>query len=472
MDQSNIHQNSQALGQVQVQGEQGSDNITIDEIDHVVPDQDEQGDIPMDDDDEGEDDDGMNEQDSDQELEMDDQAEGGGAGMDQEQQEEFKDTSIAAFYSHRKSLFCIKLHPSYPKPPLALSGGEDDGGWIWDTREGREVKRLDGHKDSVTSVSWNNQGDLAATGGMDGKVKIWKCKDGASFEDWENLIDLEGPDEVVWLNWHPKGNVLTAGASDSTVWMWQLPTGKVMNVFSGHTGAVTCGAFTPDGKKLVTADDDGSLVIWDPRSPSPLGKLQRGDSRFHFDLGITSLTISPDSKVVVVGGGSGEIKVVNIGGLDLGTPASVVGVLPGHQAEESVEKLEFIDLVGTGKFSHLISASTEGKATVWDVALSKMRCEVVHEAAITNFVVHSGTTLFSTSSADHTIKTWDARTGACLATQTGFTDGVLALDVGKDDGFTQGSDTGGIGAFTRLEDYRGWKVVGAGDEGVALVFRV
>lgn len=39
-------------------------------------------------------------------------------------------------------------------------------------------------------------------------------------------------------------------------------------VLSGHSGPVTCGAFTPDGKFIVTGggDGDASLRAWNPRT--------------------------------------------------------------------------------------------------------------------------------------------------------------------------------------------------------------
>ncbi|KAN0060764.1 60S ribosomal subunit assembly or modification protein [Thecaphora frezii] len=453
-----MSQHPNITAEYQLGAEQDEDHgatFTVDDVAEVVPDHDEEGDVPMDDD----------EDDEDQEYGA------GGAGADgndemADGQQEFIDNSIAAFYSHRKSLFCVALHPRFPSPPLALSGGEDDGGWIWNTQDGSEIARLGGHEDSVTAASFNATGDLAATAGMDGKIRIWRMV-GEDWKTWEFLTNLEGPDEVIWMDWHPKGSVLSAGGADSTVWMWQLPSGNVMNVFSGHTEAVTCGSFTPDGKKLISGSEDGSLIVWDPKTAAPLAKLQT-----NLDGGLTQLAVSPDSKVVVVGGAAGDVRVVNVGAIDNGGSANVVNALVGHAEGESIEGIQFIDVGGGSRTGHVITASTEGKAVVWDLSLAKMRCEVLHDAAITSIALHPGTTLFSTSSADHTIKTWDARTGACIAVQRGFTDGVLALAVGKDDGFTQGADSGGIGAYTDASKFRGWKIVGAGDEGVGLVFRV
>jgi WD40 repeat protein len=76
---------------------------------------------------------------------------------------------------------------------------------------------------------------------MDGKIFIFNNQNG------QKLSSLEGPTEIVWLKWHPKGNVLLAGSEDGTVWMWSIPSGACMSVFTGHLEQVSCGDFTPDG---------------------------------------------------------------------------------------------------------------------------------------------------------------------------------------------------------------------------------
>ena len=399
-----------------------------------------------------------------------------------EDEDVFEDNSLAAFYSHRQSVFCVQLHPQFPNPPLAVSGGEDDAAWIWNTIDGSEVAHLTGHTDSVVAVAFSHDGDMVATGGLDGRVRLWRRQDDA-YTTWTFLTNLEGPSEIVWLEWHPRGPVLVAGASDTTVWMWKLPSGAEMNVFNGHTGSVTCGRFTPDGRRLVTGSDDGSLIVWDPASGAPLAKLKDTNTRFALDGGITSLAVSPDNKLVAVGGAAGGVRVVSIANIEQGAAAQVVGTLDAHDAGESVESVEFIDLLPseaagvlgsrTARTStHLVSAATDGRVIVWDLALGKMRGEARHEAAVTKLVVHPYTPLFSTSSMDHRLRTWDARTMQLVGTQYGFTDGVLDVAVGVDDGLTQGADTGGIGAFVDPARSKGYKLVGAGDEGVALVFRL
>lgn len=145
--------------------------VTQDDIAEVIIDDGAEGDHPMD---------------EEEDLEGDEEL------MQADEEIVLEDTSIQAFTDHTQSVFSVALHPS---APLAVSGGEDDAAYLWDTSSGDLLMSLTGHEDSVVAVAFSSGGDMVATGGMDGKVRIWKQKD--SWKNWEFLIQLDGVDEVV-----------------------------------------------------------------------------------------------------------------------------------------------------------------------------------------------------------------------------------------------------------------------------------
>ena len=123
------------------------------------------------------------------------------------------------------------------------------------------------------------------------------------------------------------------------------------------------------GKRILTADVEGTLIFWDPRSPTPLWKLTPEDGRFDLD-GITSLAVNSASTVAVIGGAAGGIRVVNLGKGD------IVGALAAHKEGESVEAIAFVGFAGTAEV--VVTGSTDGKVCVWDLNTLKVRNELEH----------------------------------------------------------------------------------------------
>jgi ribosome assembly protein SQT1 len=82
-------------------------------------------------------------------------------------------------------------------------------------------------------------------------------------------------------------------------------------VFSGHSGPVTAGAFTPDGRAVVSAggDNDCSLRVWNPKTGEC--SLQLSGHNFHQE-GLTCLGMHQDGAVVLTGAQDGSVCVSNI----------------------------------------------------------------------------------------------------------------------------------------------------------------
>ncbi|ORY35834.1 WD40-repeat-containing domain protein [Naematelia encephala] len=417
----------------------------------------------------------------------------GGPGPGEEEEmmdmERHEDNSwgVTALHGAQQSIFTLSLHPLFPNPPIAVSGGEDDLGFIFSPIPAQSAGgvnsetfppvRLTGHTDSVVAAGWSFDGEMVATGGMDGRVRVWKrvkarrgsqevqAESADSWRDWEFLTNLETGSEIQWVTWHPKGNVLSAGCEDSSVWLWNLPSGNTLTVLSSHTLASTAGLFPPPtARQLLTSSLDSSLILWEISSSAPAFKSSIFTAAGNPELdpaqhGITSLAVAPNGQLAAVGGAGGRVRLVSL------PKGDTVGRLEGHAERESVEALIFVDLLagaGGGKGVVLVSAGTDGKGFVWDVATGRVRAELVHNEPITSLAAHPAPHLHlvTSASADGTLKTWDVRTGALVAEHKGHTGVVNGVAVASYP--LQEGEEGKLGQV----------VVSAGDEGVSLIWRI
>jgi WD domain, G-beta repeat len=57
----------------------------------------------------------------------------------------------------------------------------------------------------------------------------------------------------------PHGSILIA---DNTVRLWDGETGKPLGELTGHSDPVLSAAFSPDGKRIVTASADSTARLW------------------------------------------------------------------------------------------------------------------------------------------------------------------------------------------------------------------
>ena len=123
----------------------------------------------------------------------------------------------------------------------------------------------------------------------------------------------------------------------------------------------------------MTACAGGTLIYWDPRSPTPVFKLTADDARFDLES-ITSVGVNPSSALAVVGGANGGVRIVSL------SKGEVVGALGGHAEGESIEAVTFIDIGGPNAgLGAAVTGGTDGKGCIWDLSTMRLRATLQHE---------------------------------------------------------------------------------------------
>ncbi|KAJ3156121.1 Dynein assembly factor with WDR repeat domains 1 [Geranomyces michiganensis] len=141
----------------------------------------------------------------------------------------------------------------------AITGSYDRLCKVWDTSNGVELLTLEGHKNVVYSLAFNNPfGDKIATGSFDRTAKLWSTETGKCHHTFKGHTG-----EIVGVAFNPYSTLLGTASMDNTSMLWDVRTGSDVCRFKGHSGEVITISFSDCGKYMLTGSFDSTLNIWD-----------------------------------------------------------------------------------------------------------------------------------------------------------------------------------------------------------------
>jgi WD40 repeat protein len=104
----------------------------------------------------------------------------------------------------------------------------------------------------------------------------------------------------------PDGRRVVTASSDKTARVWETDTGKPVGPPLQHQNFVNSAAFSPDGRRVVTASSDNTARVWETDTGKPVGApLQHQNA-------VNSAAFSPDGRRVVTTFNENVARVWNV----------------------------------------------------------------------------------------------------------------------------------------------------------------
>ncbi|KAM7454198.1 hypothetical protein BLSTO_05046 [Blastocystis sp. subtype 1] len=228
---------------------------------------------------------------------------------------------------------------------------------VWEWQSETFVLKQQGHYYGISALEFSPDGSVIATGGDDGKVKLWSVMSGfcfvtfaehtaavtdicyvkgshaivsASLDGTVRAFDLvryrnfrtlttPTPVQFTCVTCDSSGDLIAAGTSAPfAIYIWSLRTGKLLDTLTGHEAPISCLQFNHRGTQLASGSWDHTVRTWDLLASGLKESLQHPAE-------ILSLDWRRDDKELVASSLNGSVFIWNP------EDATVLGSIDGRR---------------------------------------------------------------------------------------------------------------------------------------------
>lgn len=212
------------------------------------------------------------------------------------------------------------------------------------------------------------------------------------------------PHAVLWgheaavhdVAWSPDGRRIITASQDKTARVWDGESGQLLHVLSGHQADVTHAAWSPDGGHIATTSADKTARIWSAETGRLRAELKRHAGE------ILYADWSPDGQRIATASEDGTTIVWDA------QSGQLLRVLRGHRA--AVQHVSWSHDGG-----RLVTASRDSTARVWDAISGQPLRTLQHGgyAALTAQWSRNGQRIVTVGD-DWRARVWESNSGRLL----------------------------------------------------------
>lgn len=307
---------------------------------------------------------------------------------------DIKGQKLQEFVGHRGVVWSASFSPDGKR---LVSTGRDEFVRLWNLAD-KPVQRLElaGFQDDVNAIAFSPDGKAIAGAGNEGVMRLWDAS-GKELKVWKEAIYQNH--NVQDIGFSPNGKFIVAGGLFSIARVWNLsgsltePQAKLKGMEGsqdGHQGNIASVAVSPDSQLIATGSYDKTMRIWKPKSPN--GELvavtpeQEGV--------ISRVVFTADGQRIVTADWEGNIAIWDLAGKQI-------------SKWKKVHQTQIWGLAITRDGSRIVTADKSSYVKILDSSGKQLREFFSYQSGINKLVISPDGQLIATGGMDGTARLWD-----------------------------------------------------------------
>jgi len=195
-------------------------------------------------------------------------------------------------------------------------GGDADQILVWEPKADRWIP-IAVDRGNIFGIAWSPDGETLAAGGHKMLISLWSWPAGAP------VGSIETHAKITCVHFTPDGRALIASTAAGDLRSWRtgrLDEPQISLERNSRPGGIWGLTTSPDGRMLVGGRDDGRVFLWDPETLQQTCRISAHKAK------VQALAFSPDGRKLATADFEGKILIhaglETIGPLQLPSPPS------------------------------------------------------------------------------------------------------------------------------------------------------
>ncbi len=296
---------------------------------------------------------------------------------------------------------------------IVFGGGQK--AQLWDIGTQMLKGTLDGYSQWPSDVAFSPDGHTLAIADTNQTTQLWDVSTMTLKSTLEDSTDAPGHEGMEYFSiaYSPNGDTFAIGAEDGTIRLWDTSTATLKHTLIGNITSARNFSFSPDGNTIATWGFSETVWLWDTETGTHKYTIEHTYALRDINK---SIAFSPDGRTIAILGMSGLL---------------LFDTVTGERRYEFKHRtaLKNFAFSPDGKTLATVYAPENkvSKVLLWDTSSYQHKHTLEHTDLVDSITFSSDGKTLTTASANNTVQTWNARTGAHIYTieHTGPVVGVM-----------------------------------------------